>query len=343
MQKAFDGLRELQKWRQEMRIITTAIVTICAMVCGFAQTPSPSPENWQTLTPAAEDFSVEAPLEMNLFRQHPKRDLGRIYFNDLNGTYFRIFSEKRSEAHSIEKGLEFIRRFEKKGSGVAFGPIKAEKFDFEDDEKFFHRVIYLETSSRAYLFHTISENRDDNAAKRFLRSLQIAGRPMSGAGTGTGDEFIWPAHREAVASGTRSSTTAPAAQKETAAATTGRTGDGQGSDRGTWPFDREGAASGAPPSTTAPAGATQNVKILSKPRASYTDLARTYSISGTVTLRITFLASGEIGAVTPVTRVPFGLTGQAIAAARAITFEPAQKSGYPFTKMMTVQYGFTIY
>ena len=304
-----------------MKIALLIFIIVSGFVSGFAQTPSYSPENWRTVAPRAEGFSVEAPVEMTLSPQRSKRDIGRTYFNDLNGTYFRIFSEKRSESDSIEKGLEFIRGFAKKGSGVAFGEIKAEKFDFEDDEKFFHRVIYLVTSSRAYLFHTISENRDDNAAKRFLRSLQILGRPVSGAGT---DYDATP----------------PPAQKETTG--TGA-GSGQGSDRGTWPFDREGVASGGPPSTTVSAGAVQNPKILSKPRASYTDLARTYYISGTITMRITLLASGEIGKVTPINRLPFGMTGQAIAAARAITFEPARKNGVPFTKMMTIQYGFTIY
>jgi hypothetical protein len=60
-------------------------------------------------------------------------------------------------------------------------------------------------------------------------------------------------------------------------------------------------------------------------------------------IRITFLASGEIGAVTPVRRLPFGMTGQAITAAKSITFEPARMNGVPITKTMTVQYGFTIY
>lgn len=309
-----------------MRIILTAIITICSFVGGFAQTFSHSPENWQTVALPDEEFSVEAPVEMTLPTPHPKKDMGRTYFSNLNGTYFRIFSEKRSEADSIEKGLQFIRGFEKKGGRLMFGGINAEKFDFEDDEKFFHRVIYLETSSRAYLFHTISENPNDNAAKRFLRSLQVAGRPISGAGTDY-DE------------------TPPQAQKGmagTATASGTETGSGQGFGIGR--VRRDGPVrGGAEPSTVAPAGSVQQVKLLSKPRASYTDLARIYYISGTVTLRITFLAAAEIGPITPVSRLPFGLTSQSIAAARAITFEPAQMNGAPFSKQMTIQYGFTIY
>jgi TonB family protein len=88
---------------------------------------------------------------------------------------------------------------------------------------------------------------------------------------------------------------------------------------------------------------TCNVKILSKPRANYTDEARQHNTQGNVELRLTFLASGQIGSITPISGLPYGLTEQAIAAARGIKFTPATKDGTPYTKQMTVQYGFTIY
>lgn len=93
----------------------------------------------------------------------------------------------------------------------------------------------------------------------------------------------------------------------------------------------------------APCTDTCNVKILSKRRASYTETARTNNIQGAVTLRIEFLGSGQIGAITVISGLPDGLTEQAIAAAREIRFQPATKDGIPYTKQMTVQYGFTIY
>jgi TonB family protein len=88
---------------------------------------------------------------------------------------------------------------------------------------------------------------------------------------------------------------------------------------------------------------TCNVKILSKPRPSYTEEARQNNIQGDVVLRLTFLASGRIGSISPVSGLPYGLTEQAIAAARGIKFTPATRDGIPYTKLMTVQYGFTIY
>lgn len=112
-----------------------------------------------------------------------------------------------------------------------------------------------------------------------------------------------------------------------------------------------GSAKTRPPDTEstfekpdeAPCPGTCNVKILSKRRAGYTDEARQHDTQGIVVLRVTFLANGQIGGISPVSGLPFGLTEQAIAAARDIKFSPATKDGEPYTKQMTIQYSFTIY
>ncbi len=86
-----------------------------------------------------------------------------------------------------------------------------------------------------------------------------------------------------------------------------------------------------------------NLKIISKPRANYTDAARQNQIQGTVTLRVTFLASGYIGSVSSISGLPDGLTEQAMAAAAQIKFEPSTRNGKPITVAKSVQYSFTIY
>jgi TonB family protein len=87
----------------------------------------------------------------------------------------------------------------------------------------------------------------------------------------------------------------------------------------------------------------KDVKILSKPRAAFTDIARQEQITGVVKLRITFLASGEIGTVALVQGLPGGLTQQAMKAARAIRFEPALKNGIPVTVTKLLEFPFIIY
>jgi len=88
---------------------------------------------------------------------------------------------------------------------------------------------------------------------------------------------------------------------------------------------------------------TSPLKIISKPKAPYTDEARQRMIVGSVTLKITFLASGQIGAVTAVTRLPYGLTENAIAAAKLIKFEPKKVNGAAVPVTLTFEYGFNIY
>ncbi|MGI8788360.1 MAG: energy transducer TonB [Pyrinomonadaceae bacterium] len=124
-------------------------------------------------------------------------------------------------------------------------------------------------------------------------------------------------------------------------------GNGSGSGNGNGNGNGNGTGNGngktPPPPPTAPVGVTEAVKILAKPRANYTDAARQNQVQGTVTLRVTFLPSGQIGGIAPVSGLPYGLTEQAIAAARGIRFEPAKKNGVPYAVTKQVQYSFTIY
>jgi TonB family protein len=87
----------------------------------------------------------------------------------------------------------------------------------------------------------------------------------------------------------------------------------------------------------------QSVKIVSKPKADYTDEARINQIQGKVVLRVTFSATQQIGAISMISGLPDGLTEQAIAAARNIKFEPAKQNGKPISVTKLIEYTFTIY
>lgn len=116
-------------------------------------------------------------------------------------------------------------------------------------------------------------------------------------------------------------------------------GDDDGGNRQS-DLNRETEKDNPPPP---PGGVTQAMKIISKPRAIYTDAARRNLIAGTVTLRVTFMANGSIGNIVVVGGLADGLTEQAIAAARSIQFEPAKRNGVPTTVTKQVQYTFTLY
>src|SRR5689334_7772285 len=88
---------------------------------------------------------------------------------------------------------------------------------------------------------------------------------------------------------------------------------------------------------------TSPLKITAKPKAQYTDEARTHDIQGVVRLKIALLANGSVGSITPINELPFGLTEHAIAAARQIKFEPRRVNGVPQSSIVTFEYSFSIY
>lgn len=88
---------------------------------------------------------------------------------------------------------------------------------------------------------------------------------------------------------------------------------------------------------------TTPYRIISTPKAMYTDEARTKGIQGSVILKITLLANGSIGSITPVKTLGYGLTEKAIAAARQIRFEPKKVNGVPQSVIITRDYSFSIY
>jgi TonB family protein len=115
-------------------------------------------------------------------------------------------------------------------------------------------------------------------------------------------------------------------------------GDGNGNGNGSGSGDDE---RGSPP--PAHVGVTKGLSIVSKPKAMYTDQARQNNYQGSVLLRVTFLASGQIGGISAVRGGPYGTTESAIAAARRIVFQPAMQNGQPVTISKTVEYSFTMY
>jgi TonB family protein len=88
---------------------------------------------------------------------------------------------------------------------------------------------------------------------------------------------------------------------------------------------------------------TQKARVLAKPEPSYTEWARRFGVTGTVRLRLVLRPSGEVERITPVSRLPHGLTQQAIAAARHVKFTPAIKDGRPVSQYITFDYNFNIY
>lgn len=107
-----------------------------------------------------------------------------------------------------------------------------------------------------------------------------------------------------------------------------------------------GKADGSAASKESPAvSATPTIPlvIVAKPSARYTNLARQAKVQGTVILRTTFLPNGSIGAVGVVKSLPYGLSEEAVAAARKLVFLPAQINGANVAVTKQLEYTFSIY
>jgi TonB family protein len=84
-------------------------------------------------------------------------------------------------------------------------------------------------------------------------------------------------------------------------------------------------------------------RIIIRPKAKYTDAARKNQVTGTVRLKVAFLANGAIGDIAVIVSLPFGLTEEAIAAARKMVFIPQQGFKTRYSVSKTVEYSFNIY
>lgn len=96
-----------------------------------------------------------------------------------------------------------------------------------------------------------------------------------------------------------------------------------------------------PPS--APDPKVTPLKILAKPKASYTDDARQAGKQGTIRVLVLFRADGKIGRPILLNRLGAGLDQNVLEAASRMTFEPKKIDGKPVSDVRQVEYSFTIY
>jgi TonB family protein len=88
---------------------------------------------------------------------------------------------------------------------------------------------------------------------------------------------------------------------------------------------------------------SEGVRIIAKANAHFTAGARIKLEGGTVLLRVTFLSNGGVGAISVVSGLKYGLTDEAVAAARKIVFLPARSGDLRVSVTKQVEYSFVIY
>ena len=287
------------------------LISVTSLLC-FAQSDSPKEPNWQTFAPEKEEFMTEAPVQLKQQMVGSVPSASRNYKGRLNGTYFFIFSDRIAAPGATKIALNFARISQPVGTREQFGDMPSEKFEFSDEDGFYHRLFTFKTNARIYVFQTVSPQKDDPLAERFFAKLQI-GKIQSLDGMQTSsesedNETLSPDNGRGFAGDKRSEVLSDATQKA--------------------------------PNVRAQ---TSPLQLESKPIPLYTDLARFYDITGIVRLRITFSSDGTIGSVVPLIKLPFGLTKKAVDAAKKIRFQPPIRDGQPYTVTKLVEYSFNIY
>jgi Gram-negative bacterial TonB protein C-terminal len=279
-------------------------------------------EKWQTYSPVNEEFSVEIPLKMSETANviDPTK---KIYYGNyqaaLNGSYYFIFSENSTNSAKPIKGSysafslsnqhieESIKEYNPVKKLVSINVFDGEQYGFVDNEGFFQQILTIRAKNRSYIIHTFAEKENDAGVNRFFGSL------------------IFFENEEL----TKISNKPPEVQKTNVV---NNSGNGSGSG---------GAGNGTKlpvPIPTNNRTDSKIFKIFSIPPATYTAKARTYGVSGTVRLRVVFLLDGTIGTITPIKKLPLGLTNSAIKAAKSIEFQAGTAN---ISK--TVEYRFTLY
>jgi len=316
------------------KIFAAIFITLLGSIFVFSQAETKPTADWQTFAPETEEFSVETPVLLNASPfQQPENDrlTSRSYFNIFDRTYFFVFSDNPKKGWYLETVQKFVKIYAQTGTPESFGDFDGEKFVFTDKEDFYHTVLIVNTPNRKYAFQTVSPTKENAAVERFFSSLKLAAKTTEPAEKKEPDAInltVEPEIKPVISNGGLVR------------------GGGLSSGRGSGSGSGDGIGNGRSDQTTPemkPANVTAGIKILTKPRANYTDFARFYGIKGKVVLRVTFSASGTVGTITPISRLPFGLTEQAITAARGITFEPAMKEGTPYSVTKPVEYSFVIY
>jgi TonB family protein len=123
----------------------------------------------------------------------------------------------------------------------------------------------------------------------------------------------------------------------------GNTGGGDRHEGGGGPGGGGGGGGEDYNRTFQPREVTRKAVITSKPEPSFTEEARKNNVTGLVKLRLVLSSGGSVTNISVIKGLPDGLTEKAIAAARQIRFQPAQKDGRAVSQWITIEYNFNIY
>lgn len=291
------------------------VILICTLNAITISAQQTDKIEYKNLVVEKDGFSLEAPKDLR--ELSPGTSTERFFGYGNYEVYLLIKSDTYGN-NSLKKMLvKLAEENNAKVSEFDLKKLKANYYTFFDKEGFYQKILIAKFKGRNLIFHTVSLSYQNPVVKNFYSSLKFDKvdflLPIE-ENTETENEVVSDEQTKTAINEKKDSDVKIAFDFE----------------------NNEESKSEADKNSSV-------LKILSKPRPSYTDLARYYNMQGTVTLRVTFLANGEIASVSPVKKLPFGLTLNAIKAAKLFQFEPAKRNGIPYSVVKAVQFSFTIY
>lgn len=321
-------------------------LTTFAASFSIAQNAPTATLDWKAYGFPYEEIAFEFPFRLEI-RAEEKLDspnTPRMYYGSSKGTFLYIFSEPVNDLYvlSKQKDREYLIRtvvgfLRSEGKSITFPPHgeRSQILKFRDRFGYWQTFVAFKTNKRHYLAQSVSKEEDDKVADKFISSLRLR------------DGVSVKREPQITEAATNNSITDDKIQagNNTASDQTVGSGSGTGSGSGSGSGSGVGTGQTSPSQTVQPSPNQESkpMKLLSRPKPPYTETARFYEITGTLNLLVVFGADGRIGSVTPRTTLPFGLTEQAVDAAKKMTFEPAIMNGKPVSVARTVEYTFTIY
>lgn len=269
-------------------------------------------------------FCVDVPKDFDLefsydaYFPDEKEDKYRFYAYRSPELYLFIESRQPIYKSPNKEIIEYATGNSAIVRHLALRDFDADKYQFFDKEGFCQTIIIIPGRNRNIIFHSVSTKINDPSVNRFFSSIKF-------------DNLKIP---EILASQFFN------AQTETKKIPVPIAEPKDKSDKKTINGVNDGNAKAGDKIKD---NATSGLKILSKRKPAYTDLAREYNVQGTVLLRVTFLANGKIGSVSVVEKLPFGLTLNAIEAAKLMQFQPPKRNGVSYNVVKLVRFSFTIY
>ncbi|REJ77797.1 MAG: energy transducer TonB [Acidobacteria bacterium] len=257
-----------------------------------------------------------------------------------NASFF--VSAYNSVDHSpLKTVLDFAATKDVVDSEVIVDGVPGRRLVFSEEGGFGHEVLIFIEQPRTWIFHAVRHTDDSDDVSKFVESvrLEITRAPTEPDIRGVLKRSVSDVLAEAkkfrqlpvVGIEPDDPSSLPAREGKPGQ---GGMGSGSGSGSGQKALDTSEKKAGSGDS---------GLKILTKPRPGYSELARRYNLQGSVLLRVTFLSNGYVGKVEVVEGTPMGITGKAIDAAKRIRFNPPTRNGVPYTVNKMVQYHFTIY